>query len=66
MQSVITTAALFLTSSVAMAHSGHGREGGDFSLLHYLSEPSHVAGMALLLALVGGGVLSLRRHRGRR
>jgi hypothetical protein len=53
---------MFLTSTV-QAHSGHGRHGGDFSLLHYLSEPEHVVGVALLLALViGGGLMLWKRH----
>jgi hypothetical protein len=37
----ITTVASvwLLAGSSAFAHPGHGRDGGDFSILHYLTEP---------------------------
>jgi len=55
-----------LFSAPLLAHTGHGRHGGDFSLLHYLSEPQHVAGVALLLALVIGGAVALWQRRAKR
>jgi hypothetical protein len=34
----------------AAAHPGHGREGGDYSLLHHVIEPEHlIAGVVALL-----------------
>lgn len=42
-------------SGQLLAHPGHGHPGQHgFSLLHYLSEPEHVAGLALVMALIGG------------
>jgi hypothetical protein len=52
-------------SALAQAHSGHGRDGGDSTLLHYLSEPEHVAALVLLVAVIGGAI-GLRRRRRRR
>ena len=41
-----------LATSSAFAHPGHGRGGGDFSPLHYLTEPDHlVVGIPMLLLL---------------
>jgi hydrogenase/urease accessory protein HupE len=46
-----------LVGSTAFAHPGHGRGGGDFSALHYLTEPDHAlfAITALLAAAVAAG-----------
>ncbi len=53
-------AGFFVTSTVA-AHTGHGRGGGDFSILHYLSEPLHiVAGLSLAAALLAA--IAWARH----
>ena len=38
----------FVFMSVAAAHPGHGHSGGDFSLMHYLSDPLHIV-MGLFL-----------------
>ncbi len=42
-----------LASGTAFAHPGHGRDGGDFSLPHYLTEPAHIVFVVpvLLMAL---------------
>jgi len=51
--------AWLVMSSSAAAHPGHGRAGGDFSPLHYLSEPLHLAMAIPMLWLLGWGVWSL-------
>jgi hypothetical protein len=43
-----------LISSPSWAHPGHGVGGGDWSLVHYLTEPDHLV-PALGLALVVAG-----------
>ena len=55
-------AAVWPITDVAVAHPGHGPEGGGFSLLHYLTEPLHLAGLAVAL-LVGLGVRQWWRSR---
>jgi hypothetical protein len=49
----LATAVVFglLFSSPVLAHPGHGRDGGDFSALHYLSEPMHLFVVLPLLVL---------------
>ena len=42
-----------LASSPSWAHPGHGADGGDWSVLHYLTEPDHLVvalGLAVLVA----------------
>ena len=42
-----------LASSSSWAHPGHGSDGGDWSVLHYLPEPDHLVvalGLAVLVA----------------
>jgi len=58
----------FFVTSTAVAHTGHGHGGGDFSLLHYLSDPMHmVAGLSLAAALLTAIVWTRhKRHRSRR
>ena len=41
-----------LASSPSWAHPGHGVDGGDWSLLHYLTEPDHLVGVLGLLVVV--------------
>jgi hypothetical protein len=36
----------------ALAHPGHGRDGGSHELTHYVTEPAHVG--PVVLALVAG------------
>lgn len=55
-----------LASDTAFAHPGHGADGGDFSLTHYLTEPAHLLFVVpvMLVALFAGPVsrmLSRRR-----
>jgi len=49
----LTVIAVAGVSQVALAHPGHGLEGGSFSLFHYLLEPEHL--MVLLTVVVGVG-----------
>jgi hydrogenase/urease accessory protein HupE len=54
---VATVAVTWLAlCSAAAAHPGHGRDGGDFSPLHYLTEPDHLVVGIPLAALLGLGV----------
>jgi hydrogenase/urease accessory protein HupE len=46
-------ASCLLLASAAAAHPGHGLGGGSQSWLHYLSEPLHVAPLALAMLSVG-------------
>ena len=51
----LTLLALLAASGPLWAHPGHGQHGHHgFSLLHYLTEPEHVAGLVLLVAVIGG------------
>ena len=56
-------------ASTAFAHPGHGKNGGDFGVLHYLSEPAHLwfAIPAVLIvaaaAAHAAGLLRLRTRR---
>ena len=62
---VATVASVWLVAgSSAFAHPGHGRGGGDFSPLHYLTEPDHlVVGIPMLLLLgVGAWYLAGARR----
>jgi hydrogenase/urease accessory protein HupE len=40
-----------LASSPSWAHPGHGVDGNDWSLLHYLTEPDHLGGVLGLLVV---------------
>jgi hypothetical protein len=51
-------------ANAAGAHPGHGLDGAASSLLHILTEPVHVAPLAL--AALGLGLLLRRRRRGAR
>lgn len=58
-------AAALLAAGSAMAHPGHGRIALDTlqrTVLHYLTEPEHVATIALTLVLVAGVVIWRRRE----
>jgi urease accessory protein len=44
-----------LGSGPVWAHPGHGQHAHDgFSLIHYLSEPDHVAAIVLVVVLIAG------------
>ena len=47
--------------SAAVAHPGHGADGGDFGLRHYLTEPAHL-GIAIPVLLLGALTLRLLRR----
>ena len=56
-------------ASSAFAHPGHGRGGGDFGVLHYLSEPAHLwvaVAMVLIVAVAAGYAAGIVRSRTRR
>jgi hypothetical protein len=53
-------------AALAQAHPGHGHGHGakGYSLLHYLSEPEHVAALVLVVVLIGAAfALAWRWHR---
>ncbi len=48
----------------AFAHPGHGRDGGSHEMTHYLTEPEHIAPLALAVlvgAAAAGAVAWYRR-----
>lgn len=49
--------------ALAVAHPGHGVDGGSQSWLHYMLEPTHAAVGLGAAALVLVGFLALRRRR---
>jgi hydrogenase/urease accessory protein HupE len=54
-----------LLSSPSWAHPGHGVGGGDWSVVHYMTEPDHLVA-ALGLALLVAGPFAWRAIRARR
>jgi len=52
-----------LVASAAGAHPGHGLDGGSTHWLHYLSDPLHLAPLALVAFTLA---LAWRRWRGSR
>lgn len=56
-------ASLVMAASAAAAHPGHGLGGDASGWLHYLTEPLHVAPLALAAV---AGVLVWRRRRSAR
>lgn len=54
MKTRLIAAMSIVLASPAFAHPGHGEHGGGFSLFHYLAEPVHAVGVALVVAFVGG------------
>jgi hypothetical protein len=57
-----------LVPATTFAHPGHGASGGDWSLLHYLTEPYHVGAIGTALVVVAGLFLAraIRARRQRR
>ena len=48
---------------VAWAHPGHGIDGGSHGLMHYLTEPLHVAlALGVVAVAVAGRVAHQRRR----
>jgi hydrogenase/urease accessory protein HupE len=54
-----------LLSSPSWAHPGHGVGGGDWTVVHYMTEPDHLVA-ALGLALLVAGPFACRAIRARR
>jgi urease accessory protein len=52
--------------AAAMAHPGHGSGEAPWGVLHYLTEPEHLFGAALILLIVGAAVLRRRTAAERR
>lgn len=63
MSTLGAASAALLVAGAAGAHPGHGLGGGSFGALHYLSEPLHVAPLALLALAVALAWRRLRRAR---
>jgi len=57
-----------IAGSSVFAHPGHGRGGGDFSILHYLTEPEHLfvaIPMLLIVAAAAAYAIGIVRPRSR-
>ena len=56
--------AAVLVPATAWAHPGHGAGGGDWSVLHYVSEPDHLLSAVALVVVVAGPLLrgAIRAH----
>ena len=52
-------------TSPALAHPGHGRDGGSHELTHYFTEPEHLAPVALavLAGLASAGLVAWYRRK---
>lgn len=61
---ILATALVFLTPALASAHPGHGVTSGE-TLLHWVTEPAHAAGLVLGVALVGFAARALARQSAR-
>jgi hydrogenase/urease accessory protein HupE len=53
-RAVLTILMLAAAATPALAHPGHGKDGGSHELTHYLTEPAHLAPLGLA-ALAGVG-----------
>ncbi len=49
----------------AFAHPGHGRDGGSHQLLHYVTEPMHIAPvtLAMVAGVAAAGIVAWFRKR---
>ena len=56
----VTTVMVTASSQIALAHTGHGADGGSFSLAHYLTEPEHLSVIAVIMV---GVLLVIRKKR---
>jgi len=61
MRRLAAIASILFTAGPAGAHPGHGAAGSGQSLVHYLTEPAHVA--VLCSILVAGAAFHLLRRR---
>jgi hypothetical protein len=61
---ILASALVLLTPALASAHPGHGATPGD-TLLHWIGEPAHAAGLALGFALVAFAANKLARTNAR-
>jgi hydrogenase/urease accessory protein HupE len=66
----LATVGLVAFASSALAHPGHGDPGNDFGLVHYLTEPMHIAvgfglliGLLLLTKLVRRSISRIRKRK---
>ena len=63
MKTLLTVIAMTALPAMAFAHPGHGADGGDFGVIHYLTTPEHLIPAAIGAALVAGSVTWRRRLR---
>jgi hydrogenase/urease accessory protein HupE len=56
----VTAVMVASSSQIALAHTGHGADGGSFSLVHYLTEPEH---LSVIAVIVVGVLLVIRKKR---
>jgi hypothetical protein len=64
LRGLLTTLAVTFAAP-ALAHPGHGKDGGSHELVHYLSEPVHLApvGLAALAGIAAAGLVVWYRRR---
>lgn len=57
--------AVVSSTAPALAHPGHGADGGSHELTHYLTEPSHLAplGLAALTGIAAAGIVAWVRRK---
>lgn len=60
---VLSIATIFLVSSSAGAHPGHGEPGQGLSLVHHLTEPVHVLAALVSVLFVLAAVRAVRKRR---
>ena len=65
LRQIALTSAACLLASPALAHPGHGADGGSHEMTHYLTEPVHIAPLvvAALVGVVAAGVVVWYRRK---
>lgn len=61
----VSAVLLAVAPSLAVAHTGHGSDGGSYSLSHYFTEPVHALASLVIMAALTTGFAVLRRFRRR-
>lgn len=59
----LTALVLAITPAAVLAHEGHGVAGEGHTVEHYVTEPLHVAGFAVLVVATVAAVALIRKRR---